>query len=798
MTHVHFVGIGGTGLSAIARLLLESGYTVSGSDRQVSPLAQALEASGAQVFIGHRQENIKGADLIVRSSAVPDDNPEVVAARQTGVPVLKRVDFLGHLLEGHEVIAVAGTHGKTTTTAMIAWTLTSLMQEPSFIIGGVSTNLGSNAQAGKGPIFVIEADEYDRMFLGIHPKIAVVTYIEHDHPDCFPTPEDFYQAFKDFINGLAPRGILVACGDDPGAARLAREMAASAHLIVTYGLCNSQFTYYARNLNPDPYKGGFCFDVYRGENLLAHLSLQVPGEHNVTNALATLAVVDQLDLPNLGTDRLVMAAEALNDFLGTGRRFEVRGEVNGITVIDDYAHHPTEIETTLSAARTRYPGRKLWVIWQPHTYSRITALFERFTTAFKEADHVIVTDVYAAREALQTDSTVPQLVKAMSHPDARFIPDFNNTVDHLKQVLKPGDVLLVLSAGDADKISTQILEGWRREETSQQTVHVPLKHPLKSVFGERLLYNIPMATYTAARIGGPADFLLVVYSAEELVQAAVLLWQNETPFIVLGSVSNALISDAGVRGVVLINRARRVKFSDQDPMPYVWSESGANLGIVARLAARRGLSGLEWAAGIPGTIGGAVIGNAGAHGADIAHQLIMVEILQQEDMRHLARSETLISASDLNTLRKQWPVDHMKYEYRSSELKRNPGQAIILSASLRLQFQPSEEILAAMEHFLGQRRWTQPSGASMGSMFKNPPGDYAGRLIEAAGLKGKRISDAEISPLHANFFVNLGQATAANVWDLIQLAQKTVMDKFGINLDLEVELLGDWDKDINH
>jgi UDP-N-acetylmuramate--alanine ligase len=797
MTHVHFIGIGGTGISAIARVLLESGYTVSGSDRQVSTLTQALQAAGALVFIGHQPENVKGVDLVVRSSAISDDNPEVIAARQAGIPVLKRADFLSHLLEGREVIAVAGTHGKTTTTAMIAWILISLMQDPSFIIGGVSTNLGSNAQAGKGPIFVIEADEYDRMFLGIHPKIAVVTYIEHDHPDCFPTPEDFYKAFKDFVNGLVSGGILVTCGDDPGAARLAQEMVASAYHIVTYGLRNPQFTYYTRNLEFDIYKGGFSFDVFRGENLLTHINLQVPGEHNVANALAALAVVDQLNLPYLGVDRLALAAEALNDFLGTSRRFEVRGEVNGITVIDDYAHHPTEIETTLSAACTCYPGRNLWVVWQPHTYSRIQALFERFTTAFKDADHVIVTEVYAAREALQTDSALPQLVKAMSHPDARFISDFTNTVDLLKHDLKPGDVLLVFSAGDADKISTQILKDWQSEEKRPQTAYVPLSYPLKPIFRERLLYQPPLSAYTAARIGGPADALLVVYSAEELAQAAALLWQNNIPFIVLGSASNVLISDAGVRGVVLINRARRVKFNDQCPIPQVWSESGANLGLVARLTASRGLSGLEWAAGIPGTIGGAIIGNAGAHGGDIAHQLIMAEILQQDDVWHLP-SDTPISVSDLTIMRKQWSADRMEFEYRSSVLKRNPGQAIVLCATLRLQPKPNEEIQTEMERLLELRRRAQPSGASMGSMFKNPPGDYAGRLIEAAGLKGKRINGVQISPLHANFFVNLGKASAANVWELIQLARQTVMDKFGINMELEVELMGEWDKDIYH
>ena len=468
---IHLIGIGGTGLSAIARVLLESGYTVQGSDRQNNYFIEGLREAGAQVFVGHNPKNITGADLVIRSSAVPDDNPEVQAAYKAHIPVVKRADFLGQLMGGRMGIAVAGTHGKTTTTAMIAWILTALGLDPTFIIGGISINLGTNAHAGIGEAFVIEADEYDRMFLGLQPKIAVVTNIEHDHPDCFPTPEDFYQAFLEFVNNLTPGGVLVACGDDPGAARLVRAAAELGHPTLSYGRLNTQHTCLAHHLTPNTY-GGFTFDVICNSTLrgntdrrlsLVTISLQVPGEHNVLNALAALAVATQLELP------LTETARALSEFKGTGRRFEIRGEASGVTVIDDYAHHPTQIRTTLSAARARFPGRPLWAVWQPHTYTRTRTLLDQFANAFKDADHVLMTDIYAAREAAPSDGfSTRQVVAAIQHDDIHYVPSLSQVAAFLLARLRPGDVLLVLSAGDADQISTQVLSALERNHKNVQ------------------------------------------------------------------------------------------------------------------------------------------------------------------------------------------------------------------------------------------------------------------------------------------------------------------------------------------
>lgn len=458
MTHAHLIGIGGSGLSAIARLLLESGYTVTGSDRELSPLAVDLQSAGARIFVGHEPSQISGADFVVRSSAIPNENPEVQAALAAGIPVYKRADFLGKLMSGKTGIAIAGTHGKTTTTAMIAWMLYDLEQDPSFIAGGVLGNLGVNARAGKGQAFVIEADEYDRMFLGLQPVYGIVTNIEHDHPDCYPTPADFRAAFVEFAALIPKEGALVACTEDMGAIELMAEARRMGKRVIGYRISADGRTetgegVIARSLRPNDV-GGFTFDaVMRLSGKVEYVSgiqMLVPGLHNVRNALAALTIAGLIGLD------LKEAAQSLGKFSGTGRRFEVKGQVNDITIIDDYAHHPTEIRATLSAARVRYPGKRIWACWQPHTYTRTSTLFDEFVISFNDADEVLVSEIYASRETKQ-DLSAAQVVKAMRHPSARFIAELDDIRDHLLENLRPGDVLLVLSAGNADRISREVL-----------------------------------------------------------------------------------------------------------------------------------------------------------------------------------------------------------------------------------------------------------------------------------------------------------------------------------------------------
>lgn len=459
MRHVHLIGIGGSGLSAIARVLQESGYVVTGSDRMLSPLAQELMRAGVKVAIGHAAENIQGADLVVRSSAIPDDNPEVQAARAAGISVLKRAEFLNRLMSGQIGIAVAGTHGKTTTTAMIAWIFTHLGKDPSYIIGGVSKDLGSNAHAGRSSYFIIEADEYDRMFLGLEPDMIVLTALEYDHPDCFPTPDNYRQAFLDFTGRLKAGGTLLACLDDKGTQALLPRIPPTLKPW-TYGAspeAHYQAGEVALNAN-----GGASFTAFfrppaGTSQLLAQVNLQVPGRHNLYNALAALAAAHRMGLP------ASQAAQALANFTGTGRRFDLQGEANNIVIVDDYAHHPTEIRATLAAARDRYPQRRLWAVWQPHTYSRTQSLLQEFALSFQDADRVLVTAIYGAREQNAGFSAM-EIVTKIPGQKAVYVPELEQAAAYLLQQLQSGDVLLVLSAGDADQISARVLAGLRERK----------------------------------------------------------------------------------------------------------------------------------------------------------------------------------------------------------------------------------------------------------------------------------------------------------------------------------------------
>ena len=447
MRHIHFIGIGGTGISSIARVLLDKGFVVTGSDRILSPLALDLEIHGAHVFEGHDAANIKGADIVVRSSAVPDSNVEVIAARQAGIPVLKRSDFLGTLLHDHTSIAVAGTHGKTTTTAMTAFCLTAMALDPSYIIGGVSKNLATNAHAGQGPHFVIEADEYDRMFMGLKPEVIILTNVEYDHPDCYPTPAIYLQAFADFIKTLKSEGSIIACADYARTSELIANKPADARAF-TYGFSNTA-DYQAVKIKINAV-GSFDYDVTFQKAPLCQVSLQVPGEHNVRNSLAVLAAIHALGLP------VDQAAAHLHRFTGTGRRFDVIGETRGITFVDDYAHHPSKITATLSAARSRYPGRRLVALWQPHTYSRTKTLAADFIRSLELADVAVVTEVYPAREPVESFSSA-ELVAQMTNKEAYFCKTLDDSVVLLEKKLLPGDVLLVLSAGDADTVGKRVL-----------------------------------------------------------------------------------------------------------------------------------------------------------------------------------------------------------------------------------------------------------------------------------------------------------------------------------------------------
>lgn len=446
--HVHLMGIGGFGINPIARVMHELGYHVSGCDVAPSPLLNPVREMGIPVELGHQAAHLDAyaPDALVVSSAIPADNPELRAAARRGIPILKRADVIYTLMEGRSGVAVAGTHGKTTTSAMLAWTLFDAGLDPSFIVGGVLANLDTNARAGNGRPFVIEADEYDRMFMGLCPRVALVTMIEMDHPDMFADLAEVRALFQEFVGLLPEDGLLIAGYDDPEA----RQLAEQAHVpAITYGLLGGDWV--ADTLTPNA-RGGMDFiAVWRGRPIV-EVSLRVPGVHNVQNALGVLAAAEVLGAP------VQDAATALGAFAGVGRRFEVVGEAGGVTVVDDYAHHPTAIQATIAAARERFPGAALWAVWQPHTYSRTKALLDEFAASFVDADHVIVTDVYRSRDTSTYDiGPADVLVRMTYHRDTQHIGSLDEVVEYLMLNVQPGEVVLVLSAGDATRICDDLL-----------------------------------------------------------------------------------------------------------------------------------------------------------------------------------------------------------------------------------------------------------------------------------------------------------------------------------------------------
>ena len=442
---VHVVGVGGAGMSAIARVLMERGEQVSGSDLTVTEFSEALAELGVPITFGHRAEAVTDADLVLVSSAVPDSNVELRAARSNGIPILRRPAFLSELVEGYRTVAIGGTHGKTTTTAMIAWILDRAGRQPSFIIGGIPKDFGTNSRHGSGVDFVIEADEYGRAFLGLHPAIAVITNVEHDHPDDFPTFETYKAAFATFVSGV--QETLIINADDPVAISLPSQDLER----ITFGLGKTA-DWRAVDIRSND-AGGLDFVAVRGEKTTGLVRLRTPGEHNVRNALGALAATHTLKVD------FATARAALADFHGVARRFEILGERNGVTLIDDYAHHPSEIRATLAAARQRFDEADIWAVFQPHTYSRTAALFDELAESFGDADHVIVTDIYPAREEPIPGVSASELAKVIGGPDVRYIPEIEEAAKLLLTKVKPKSVVLTLSAGDANRVVRLVYEG---------------------------------------------------------------------------------------------------------------------------------------------------------------------------------------------------------------------------------------------------------------------------------------------------------------------------------------------------
>jgi UDP-N-acetylmuramate--alanine ligase len=471
LQRVHFVGIGGIGMSGIAEVLLNLGYRISGSDLKSSAVTQRLVGLGAQTFEGHFAENVAGADVVVTSSAIAADNPEVLEARKLHIPVIQRAEMLAELMRLKYGIAVAGMHGKTTTTSMVAAVLAAGGLDPTVVVGGRVDALGSNARLGKSQYLVAEADESDRSFLKLSPILSVVTNIDREHMDCYRNMRDVKQTFVEFMDRVPFYGMIVACNDD---AMLRKLLPQIRRRVLTYGTRRgSDFLIKVGKTEASGYKPRSRFQVsYRGKDL-GEFTLHVPGLHNVLNATAAIAVGIGLDIP---ADQI---RTALENFRGVDRRFQLRGEAGGVSVIDDYGHHPTEIRATLAAAR-ECGYRRIHVIFQPHRFTRTQELMEEFASAFDDADTVCVLDIYAASEkpieGISGEKLAERIAEGFGrkegHADrpavdssVRYVRSFAEAIEAVTSTATPGDMILTLGAGSVSQVGPMIVEKLQSQQS---------------------------------------------------------------------------------------------------------------------------------------------------------------------------------------------------------------------------------------------------------------------------------------------------------------------------------------------
>ena len=449
--HIHFIGIGGISMSGLAEILLEAGFTVSGSDNQESDIVKSLAASGATIAIGQKAENIvAGIDVVCYTAAIHPDNPEYAAAVAKNIPMISRAALLGQIMTNYnQAICISGTHGKTTTTSMLSHILLEADTDPTISVGGILDALGGNIRVGGPEIFLTEACEYTNSFHSFFPTIAAILNIEEDHMDFFKDLADIRNSFKTFANLIPQNGLLVINGDIDKLNKLTKGLSCN---VVTYGSTEDS-DYTAVNIEYDE-QGNGQYDLYHNKNVIMHVELSVTGDHNIYNSIATIIIAKKLGI----SDDII--TKGLKSFTGTHRRFEVKGQRNGFTIVDDYAHHPTEIKATLHAA-TRYPHNDTWVVFQPHTYTRTKAFLEDFADALSLADHVVLADIYAAREidTGEISSRDIEYLLQKKNVDVHYYPTFEEIEKFLLKNLQKNDLLITMGAGNVVNVGEDLLKG---------------------------------------------------------------------------------------------------------------------------------------------------------------------------------------------------------------------------------------------------------------------------------------------------------------------------------------------------
>lgn len=748
---VHIVGIAGTGMRAIARVLMSMGHRVSGSDRAGSHHVDMLRSLGATVHVGHDPSQLGEIDIVTRSTAVPDTNPEVEEARSRGVRVSSRAEVLAAISAVQPAILVAGTHGKTTTSSMLASILEEAGLAPSFIIGADVARFGTGARWVAGSPMVIEADESDGTFVALTGAHAVVTSLDPDHLDFYGSQARLNAAFSYFADSIP--GFTAVCLDDPDTSPLV-----GGRGVVTYGTAEGA-DLQVRSLVARR-TGSTCELWYRPAanepaRNLGEFEIALPGLHNALNAAGAAAVAIQMGVDGEAIRR------GLASLGGVARRFELRGEAAGVTFIDDYAHLPAEVEAAISAA---CDGRwnRVVVTYQPHRYSRTQALGHSFAQSFEGADHLVLTGIYPSGEAPRPEVTgriVLDAVLAASDLNPTYAETLDDVVGHLNTVLEPGDLCLTLGAGDLTTIPDRLIasrwRGWADELRASLTDSV-------------VLVDEPLGARTTYRVGGPARLLVEVNTFDDLSTAVAQAREVGVELLTVGRGSNMLVADSGFDGlaIALGTEFESVEFDGAT----VTAGSAVALPALARQTVAAGLTGFEWAVGVPGTIGGAVVMNAGGHGSDIAASLAEARVL------NLATGRVeIMTRADL------------AFGYRCSSIT---SDHIVLSAQLRLGAGDPIEGESELREIVQWRRENQPGGQNAGSVFTNPPGDSAGRLIDIAGCKGRRVGSAEVSTKHANFIQVDPGGSADDVFDLMVDMASQVAAAAGVRLEPETRLVG--------
>ena len=747
---VYLVGAGGCGMSGLAHLLLDLDLAVQGSDLRDHAGLRLLRERGAVLHEGHAPEQLRAAqpDLVVYSSAIRMDNPELALAQQLGIPLVRRAVLLAALAHQRRAVCVAGMHGKTTTTALLAYALEQLEAPAGFAVGAGVPQLGRSARMGADASawFSVEADESDGTLREFHPEQAIVLNIDEEHLDYFANFQAVCDEFVTFAEQT--QGRLIFCADDACLLELFGGHARS----VSYGF-NPAADYRAE------VRGSGRFTVECAGEALGEFSLKLWGEKNISNAVAVVAF---LHANGFETDAI---REALKGFQGADRRQQELFCDERFRIFDDYGHHPAEIEATLRAIREQCAGRLL-VAFQPHRYSRTQHLLSEFASCFGEADLLWITEVYAASEEPIADIHGKRLVEAIAATGqpAAFAATLGLLRSKVRQALKPGDVAVFLGAGDI----TQVAHALAEDLHMTGTTHAQALRELVSTDSE-VLENEPLAKRTTLGVGGPAEVLVTPANETDLAATMRYAATHEVPVFLLGRGSNLVIREGGIRGIVIC--LRHEGFTQIEVRENILHcGAGVRLKHIANAARDAGLAGLEFLEGIPGCLGGALRMNAGAWGGETFEQV--------ESVRFMTRDGQI----------EERPGFEMGAVYRSCPVLRDH---IALSAVLRGELEGLEKVRARMDVFRKQRTESQPHNRSAGCMFKNPEISSAGKLVDECRLKGLRVGGAMVSKRHGNFIVNDGTATANDVLALIEQVRERVKTERGIDLHTEVQVVGE-------